>query len=180
MSNSPVVAVAMFQSYQEASMAQASLAAEGIESQLTGGVTADTMAYFGTATGGVRLLVHEKDASRAGEVLDSLAQGRESPAAPSWRCPDCGEQVEGHFDLCWSCGRLRPEDEAQTGEMQCEIDSTGAARAEASVWPETTERTESVTEDDERAAAPPPLRNRQKQSLIAPGKPPSWESCSRR
>ena len=26
----------------------------------------------------------------------------------SWRCR-CGEQLEGQFDLCWSCGRQRPQ-----------------------------------------------------------------------
>lgn len=24
-----------------------------------------------------------------------------------WRCPDCGERLEGQFGACWSCGRPR-------------------------------------------------------------------------
>ncbi|HUG89780.1 MAG TPA: hypothetical protein VML55_03040 [Planctomycetaceae bacterium] len=147
MGNSPVVAVAMFQSYQEASIAQASLAAVGIDAEVTGGVTADTMAYFGTATGGVRLLVAQNDAPRASQVLDSLAQVRQSPPAPPWRCSGCGEQVEGHFDLCWSCGAVRPEREAPPDEADGEIDRPAAARAGAmpsSEWPD------SSIEDDDR------------------------------
>jgi len=25
-----------------------------------------------------------------------------------WRCPACGEQLEGQFTTCWSCGTVRP------------------------------------------------------------------------
>jgi hypothetical protein len=25
-----------------------------------------------------------------------------------WRCPKCGEQLEGQFTTCWSCGTRRP------------------------------------------------------------------------
>ena len=111
MSSSSIVAVAMFQSHQEASMAQAALAAEAIDSELAGSVTADTLAYLGSATGGVRLLVKEQDTARAEQILESIGRQRSEPARlPEWRCPACGEDVDGAFDLCWSCGELKPED----------------------------------------------------------------------
>ncbi len=25
-----------------------------------------------------------------------------------WRCPQCGEQLEGQFTACWRCGGARP------------------------------------------------------------------------
>jgi len=25
----------------------------------------------------------------------------------NWRCPKCGEQIEGQFTSCWSCGAAR-------------------------------------------------------------------------
>ena len=25
-----------------------------------------------------------------------------------WRCPQCGEQLEGQFTACWKCGTRRP------------------------------------------------------------------------
>ena len=25
-----------------------------------------------------------------------------------WRCPQCGEQLEGQFTACWKCGAARP------------------------------------------------------------------------
>lgn len=26
----------------------------------------------------------------------------------AWRCPKCGERLEGQFTACWNCGTLRP------------------------------------------------------------------------
>jgi hypothetical protein len=26
----------------------------------------------------------------------------------NWRCPGCGEQLEGQFTSCWRCGSARP------------------------------------------------------------------------
>ncbi len=23
---------------------------------------------------------------------------------PAWRCPGCGEKIEGQFNTCWNCG----------------------------------------------------------------------------
>ena len=28
----------------------------------------------------------------------------------SWKCPECGEEVEGQFTDCWKCGAGRPSD----------------------------------------------------------------------
>jgi hypothetical protein len=30
----------------------------------------------------------------------------------NWRCPKCGEQLEGQFTECWKCGERRPSREA--------------------------------------------------------------------
>ncbi len=27
-----------------------------------------------------------------------------------WRCPGCDETVDGPFEQCWNCGRMRPDD----------------------------------------------------------------------
>ena len=53
-------------------------------------------------TRGVRLLVDQKDEARAREAMADLASGDSS--AP-WKCPACGEDVEGNFTTCWNCGR---------------------------------------------------------------------------
>lgn len=38
-------------------------------------------------------------------IQEALTGEREAPA---WRCPGCGECLEGAFDTCWNCGTNRP------------------------------------------------------------------------
>ena len=45
--------------------------------------------------------IHE---AAARQVLASLAEGAGEP----WRCPGCGEEVDGELGCCWSCGRTAP------------------------------------------------------------------------
>jgi len=53
---------------------------------------------------GIKLLVNAEDEATARETL---AVRDDSPPAPAWACPACGEQVEGNFNACWKCGRER-------------------------------------------------------------------------
>lgn len=41
------------------------------------------------------------DAPRAREVIEAFVR---TPAGPVRKCPACGEENPGSFDLCWSCG----------------------------------------------------------------------------
>jgi len=54
-------------------------------------------------------LAEERDLQRAQELLADFQrlQAGAHTAAP-WRCAECGNQVEGQFDLCWQCGAGRP------------------------------------------------------------------------
>ena len=47
-------------------------------------------------------VVNDIDYDRAKQLIDS-AIIEESPQAP-WRCKKCGEENEGQFAACWSCG----------------------------------------------------------------------------
>jgi len=31
-------------------------------------------------------------------------------AGEPWKCPDCGEEIEGQFTDCWQCGASRPSE----------------------------------------------------------------------
>ena len=46
-------------------------------------------------------VVNDLDFDRAKHLLDAVDS--ESPTAP-WRCKKCGEDNEGQFAACWSCG----------------------------------------------------------------------------
>ncbi len=52
------------------------------------------------------LWVEERDYPAAKRVIDEMDREQN---LPGWRCPNCGERVEGQFDVCWNCGTPRPE-----------------------------------------------------------------------
>lgn len=83
------------------------LAAEGIKSELRnerlGGVIGE-IPYLETWP---ELWVAELDFDRAQELIEQELHGP-GLEEPPWKCPSCGEQVEGQFTECWNCGGERP------------------------------------------------------------------------
>ena len=47
-------------------------------------------------------VINEMDYDRAKQLIDAAITD-ESPSAP-WKCRRCGEENEGQFAACWSCG----------------------------------------------------------------------------
>ena len=37
-----------------------------------------------------------------------LLDGLRNPQHRHWRCPGCGEMIDGPFEECWNCGRAMP------------------------------------------------------------------------
>jgi hypothetical protein len=50
-------------------------------------------------------VLYDDELDAAQTLLDELRPSS-APAAPAWRCRDCGESNEGQFAACWSCGRV--------------------------------------------------------------------------
>lgn len=56
-------------------------------------------------------ITDETQFERANELLIAFLNGsfaREF-SRDSWRCPKCGERLEGQFTACWNCGTTRPQ-----------------------------------------------------------------------
>lgn len=53
------------------------------------------------------LWVDRSDEQRARSMLETFAHKAEHTSKP-WMCAQCGEDIEGQFDSCWSCGEDRP------------------------------------------------------------------------
>ncbi len=53
-------------------------------------------------------ITDERDIEPARRLLQALTEPV-AGAAP-WRCPGCGEALEGQFSHCWNCGAERPEE----------------------------------------------------------------------
>ncbi|MCU7960088.1 MAG: DUF2007 domain-containing protein [gamma proteobacterium symbiont of Bathyaustriella thionipta] len=49
-------------------------------------------------------VAHNADESRA---LDLIAEYQQKTPGEAWQCPQCGEPLEGSFEICWQCGYSR-------------------------------------------------------------------------
>ncbi len=54
--------------------------------------------------------VNEADVARAEQVVDEFRRGGPASTQPQvdWKCPNCGEMLEGQFTSCWKCGTEKP------------------------------------------------------------------------
>jgi hypothetical protein len=106
------VTVMTFNRGYEAQLAKNLLENEGINSMLSGELTAD-MLPFGQAGGGdqIALQVHEDNAQRATGILAVVAAAKldddwekqAESGADVWICSLCGEPVSNHLSRCYSC-----------------------------------------------------------------------------
>ena len=53
------------------------------------------------------LTVWVADEARAEEAERLLEEAQPPAARGAWRCPGCGERLEGAFSACWRCGAER-------------------------------------------------------------------------
>ena len=67
------------------------------------------------------VLVHRKDEARARAIIAVYEEQQIARAErPDWKCPKCGVNVVGAFDICDACGADRPgyEEEDDGGESE--------------------------------------------------------------
>jgi hypothetical protein len=85
---------------------------EGIESEVR-------TPFLAAATGDLPVtecwsqlwIVNDEDLERAMRLINgALEPGTETYA--SWKCSQCGEEIEGQFEACWHCGSSRPDGDA--------------------------------------------------------------------
>ena len=53
-------------------------------------------------------VIDDRDFDRARALVDGIVAAAQA-SGPPWRCASCGEQMEGQFTDCWSCGDSRPD-----------------------------------------------------------------------
>lgn len=76
----------------------------GIRSRIVGEPLRQAMGEVGFPP--VQICVPRRDAERARAVIAGwLARPKDIPPASqeAWHCQQCGEEVEGGFDICWNC-----------------------------------------------------------------------------
>ncbi len=84
----------------------------GVEVQIRGEALQGLFGLLPYRDAAPSLWVAEVDAERARALIEAAAQ--QVAEARPWACR-CGEQVDGHFGSCWSCGRDRGFSQDQAG-----------------------------------------------------------------
>ena len=90
---------------------------QGIESVIQGAALSNVLGSMATNLDATpEIWVREEDEQRAIVAVSGFKSGA-PPAADAqanlWKCPQCGEQIEGQFTECWNCGESRPTRVAQ-------------------------------------------------------------------
>jgi hypothetical protein len=83
------------------------LAAHHIQSVVLGDFLSGAAGELPAVNFPVVWLVEDRDLPRAQQLLATFLAPL--PAGTPWRCPACGAEVDGEFELCWQCGRPRDE-----------------------------------------------------------------------
>jgi len=67
------------------------------------------------------LWVRDGDESRAKALVARFESGeaRDDRHAAPWRCPACGETIEGQFTECWNCTVDDPRDDLESRCKEC-------------------------------------------------------------
>jgi hypothetical protein len=83
------------------------LQAEGIRAELRNERLGGAVGEIPFLEAWPELWVAELDFDHAQELIE-LELHSHGVEEPEWTCLGCGESVEGQFNECWKCGRLRP------------------------------------------------------------------------
>ena len=59
----------------------------------------------------VKVRVSSGDLARADGLLKQMNNEGNRACQPLWKCPQCGEDIEGQFTQCWNCNAVRDRDE---------------------------------------------------------------------
>ncbi len=52
-------------------------------------------------------VLEDDDEEPAKAIVESFIQSTKTQAK-EWRCDNCGERVEGQFNICWNCSYEKP------------------------------------------------------------------------
>ncbi|MEX0772197.1 MAG: DUF2007 domain-containing protein [Balneolales bacterium] len=51
-------------------------------------------------------ILDDDQANEAKKIVDAVIADQ-AASAEKWKCPECGEEIEGNFSECWKCGTER-------------------------------------------------------------------------
>ena len=108
------VSIARCDTAAEAEMLKTALEAAGVESTLDGDALNATFGVlYGPVISSVKLIVRQRDAAEAVEIIKETRESWVASDQAPWFCGVCREEIEGGFDICWCCGGIRDDVETE-------------------------------------------------------------------
>ena len=108
----------------EAEMLKHAIEAEGIDITVDGAALNTTFgAISGPMISAVKLIVRREDAAEALELIEEIKESWAAPDQDAWYCEACHEEIDGGFQICWSCGGDRDEVAGEFPAMTDAIES---------------------------------------------------------
>lgn len=110
MSEKDVILIAYFESESEATLAKALLEENQIRVVLTG-LEPSALGFSLEGDDGIGCYVGADDVERARQLLSDLMAADEEDETveiPAWICPQCQEEVDEGFAVCWNCNAEFP------------------------------------------------------------------------
>jgi hypothetical protein len=84
---------------------------QGIEAVIQGAALSNVLGTMATNLDATpEIWVRDEDEQRGLAAVADFKSGSPPAASTSgvWKCPQCGEQIEGQFTECWNCGESKP------------------------------------------------------------------------
>ena len=107
-----LISVAACASVAEATVLKTALEDHGIDAVLNGDSLNSAFGNVAPSLSDAQLLVRQEDAEEAAVIVRNTRDSFSAPRKDPWFCGKCLEEVEGGFEVCWSCGLARDETEA--------------------------------------------------------------------
>lgn len=94
---------------------------EGIESRVLNEHTSAVLGDIPFFKAHPEVWVRQEDQLHAKAVVARFESGeaRDERQAAPWRCPECGETIEGQFTQCWNCTVDDPRDDVESQCLEC-------------------------------------------------------------
>jgi len=156
--------VANFATASEAEQLRSVLKENGVDAFVDGGTVITALSHMSIGLGGVKVLVRAADVPRAREIIDSLQEDSELTDAP-WFCGACQEEVDGGFQVCWSCGQAR-------ADVEQPFPPATSQEHFASVRDSGSEAEDDADDDSDYDYANPYMAPRNQSDLDSPAAPP--------
>ena len=107
-----LISVATCASIAEATVLKTAIEDHGIDCVVSGDAVNSAYGALGSSLSDAKVMVRQEDVAEAKSIVRTTRESFSAARKEPWFCGKCLEEVDGGFEVCWSCGLARDETEA--------------------------------------------------------------------